>query len=459
MRRKTKPLSSVSLCTLAGLLLLVFPAQGQESERADQPAPSSVRDMAGSLQRGWEPGQRRAARFPRLAAAIEKLHPFFFDGSLVLKPRTYYFDRDREDGTRSRAWAVGGSLDYRSDWWNDFLSIGAELYDSEKLEGEDDEAGTGLLQPVQEGYTVLGRAYMTLRYNQQEAVLFRQALDLPYLNGNDSRMTPNTFEAYTLSGAMEPGRYLERINYVAGYVDKIKPRNAEKFIDMAEAAGVSGADRGLVTAGARFQVTEHLAMGGINHYVDDVINMAFAATDFTCDLTDEVGLRLESQFSHQAGVGSDLLTGDSFDTWNLGVRAAVSFRKLILKTAFSTTDNGDHIRNPYGSYPGYLSLMQKDFNRAGEDAWLVGASYHFEDWGLEGLSMFANYAEGSDARAMDGVFSGDQREFDITADYRAQAGVLRGAWLRVRWSTLDLEGVRDDSTEVRVTANYELPIF
>jgi hypothetical protein len=341
----------------------------------------------------------------------------------------------------------------------DVLSVGAELYDAEKLEGEDDEPGTGLLLPVQEGYTVLGRAYLALRRGKQEAVLFRQTLDLPYVNRNDSRMSPNTFEAYTFSGAVEPGRWVERINYVAGYVDKIKPRNAEKFIDMAKAAGAAGTDRGLVTAGARFQVSEHLAMGGVNHYVEDVINMAYAAMDFTGDLTDEVALRLESQFSHQASVGDNRLTGDAFDTWNLGARAAVSFHRLVLKAALSTTDRGDRIRNPYGSYPGYVSLMQKDFNRAGEDAWLVGASYDFKDWGLDGLSMFANYAEGTGARDVQGVFSDDLREFDVTADYRFRKGVARGLWLRVRWSTLDLEGVDDHSTDFRVTMNYELPLF
>jgi predicted porin len=228
---------------------------------------------------------------------------------------------------------------------------------------------------------------------------------------------------------------------------------------MAEAAGVDGADRGLVSAGARFQLTEHYAIGGVNHYVDDIINIAFAATDYTRALTDEIGLRLESQFSHQASVGKDLLTEDDFDTWNLGARASVSAHNLILKTAFSATDDGDRIRSPYGAYPGYISLMQKDFNRADEDAWLVGASYDFKDWGLDGLSMFANYAEGSGARDADGASSSDQREFNVTADYKVKKGPARGAWLRVRWSTLDVEGMDDESTDFRVIVNYELPVF
>ena len=455
--KQLKP--SLLLYVLVGLSVLVVPARGQESERGDRPAPTSVWGMGESRGRQWQHRPSRAARFPRLEERLEYLASFLHDDSLVLKPRTYYLDRKGKDGTRVRAWALGGSLGYRSGWWRDFLSIGAELYDSEKLQGEHDEGGTGLLQPIQEGYTILGRAYVTLRRGQQRAVLYRQSLDLPYVNKNDSRMTPNTFEAYTLSGTVEPGRYLQRIKYVAGYVDKVRLRFADQFIDMASAAGVNGANRGLATAGARLQLTDQYAIGGVNHYVKDVINIAYAGTDYTYALTDEVGIRLESQFTHQSSVGDDLLTGEDFKTWNLGARAATSYRNLILKTAFSTTGSGDRIRSPYGSYPGYLSLMQRDFDRAGEDAWLVGASYNFKNWGLDGLSTFLNYAQGSTSREAEGVFTGGLREFDVTADYRIEEGAARGLWFRVRWSTLDIEGEEDQSTDFRVVVNYELPIF
>jgi hypothetical protein len=38
----------------------------------------------------------------------------------------------------------------------------------------------------------------------------------------------------------------------------------------------------------------------------------------------------------------------------------------------SLTANTQNITSPYGSYPGYLSLSEKDCNRAGEKAWLLG---------------------------------------------------------------------------------------
>jgi len=58
---------------------------------------------------------------------------------------------------------------------------------------------TLLLEPGQQSFTVLGEAYMEVRLTDwSNARAGRTAINLPYLNRNDSRMVPNTFEAYTL---------------------------------------------------------------------------------------------------------------------------------------------------------------------------------------------------------------------------------------------------------------------
>ena len=46
-------------------------------------------------------------------------------------------------------------------------------------------------------------------------------------------------------------------------------------------------------------------------------------------------------------------------------REGLSRRDAILTVAFSSTSGDFEIENPYGSYPGYVSLMRSDFNRAG----------------------------------------------------------------------------------------------
>ena len=57
--------------------------------------------------------------------------------------------------------------------------------------------GTLLLLPGQES-AALGRAYGEVKYAKYTATLYRQYIDTPYVNQQDNRMTPNTFEAYTV---------------------------------------------------------------------------------------------------------------------------------------------------------------------------------------------------------------------------------------------------------------------
>ena len=72
------------------------------------------------------------------------------------------------------------------------------------------------------------------------ATFYRHAFDLPFINGNDSRMVPNTFEAYQIDL-----RHLEFLGFNAGYVARIKTRKSTNFVSMSEAAGllVGSADR------------------------------------------------------------------------------------------------------------------------------------------------------------------------------------------------------------------------
>lgn len=136
---------------------------------------------------------------------------------------------------------------------------------------------------------------------------------------------------------------------------------------------------------------------------------------------------------------------------------ALSYRHFTLSVGFTTTDSEREIQSPYGSYPGFVSLMRRDFNRAGEDAWQVGVAYDFARLGLDGLSAFANYAEGYGARDNETRESlPNEREFNITVDYKPKLGFLNGFWLRLRGAVVETDGT---STDLRVIFNYALPVL
>jgi hypothetical protein len=443
---------------LLGLLAaaLAHPtAWSSEGTLDDEPAPDSVEGLHGPLDQPFRERIREETLFPRLKRKLQTLPSFFRDTELVLKPRWYYFSRRDLDDDRQNAWTFGGSLAYRSGWWKDFLSVGVEAFSSWKVVGKERHDGTLLLKPGQESYSVVGLLYAQLRHEDQVLTLYRQELDLPYVNKRYNRMTPNTFEGYTLQGAFS------KFNYIVGHLTRMKKRNEDNFSPMSEAAGVPGGrSRGLTLTGVQYSPSERLSIGAINYFGKDYLNIFYAETGYTRSLTDELSLKLEAQFTDQRSVGDDLLTGSSFNTWVLGGRAAISLRNAILTAAFSTTDDEAAVQSPFGSYPGYLSLMQRNFFRADEDAWLVGLSYTFSRLGMSGLSAYANFARGVGARDADtGAALGDHTELDLTIDYRLKEGLWRGFWLRLRGSLLKEDGAAERSKEVRIILNYQIPVL
>jgi hypothetical protein len=375
---------------------------------------------------------------------------FWKEASLTLKPRSYYFDRKRDGAADSQAWAAGGALEYGTGWYRNRLQLGATLHTSQKLYGPDDKDGTLLLKSGQNGFTVLGESHITARLGEQVmSRLYRQDINLPYLNRQDNRMVPNTFEAYLLFDDADPA-----FNYAGGHVRQMKRRNETDFISMSEAAGARGADKGVSMLGALYRFTDDIDIGAINYHGWDTMNIFYTEAHSAWRLTDVLALRLAAQYTDQRSVGDERI-GD-FETSVIGAKAAVSYKNAILTLAFSSVNNDSGIRNPWGGYPGYLSLIHKDFNRAGEDAWLIGLSYDFTRLGLPGLSAFTNFASGdtpdSGARASD-----DQKEFDLTVDYRF-SDALEGLWIRARTAHVEQDGDEADSQDYRLIVNYSVPL-
>lgn len=444
----------VGLCLAwLGALGGVRPGWAREAILHDRTVPEAAEQSPGLLERAFEERQEKETLFPRLKEFLGTQPPFLRDTELRLHFRTYYLLRNHPDGSENEAWAAGGWLRYRSGWLLDLFRIGATLYTSQPLYAPPDKDGTGLLAPGQEGYTVLGEAYATLRYGDHRLTGYRQALATPYVNRDDSRMTPNTFEGVTLFGKA-PG-----LEYGLGYLTAMKPRNADAFMPMGEAAGVAGGDQGLAFANLRIEPRKGVSIGAINYYVPDVINIAYAETEYVWRVGSDVTLTFGAQFTDQRSVGDNLLTGSAFDTQVGGARFALSHAGAHLTLAFSTTSDGADVQSPFGGYPGYLSLMERDFDRAGEDAWGVGLAYDFGRLGVPGLSAFFNFAQGTGARDPEtGQPRANAREFDLTVDYRiTRKGWLEGLWLRLRGALLQDGG--STQTEIRLILNYAFPVL
>ena len=109
-------------------------------------------------------------------------------------------------------------------------------------------------------------------------------------------------------------------------------------------------------------------------------------------------LRFGAQFTDQRAVGDELVANAEKKNWstqNGAVRVQALYRELTLTDGRSRSPaRATPSSRPGAASPGYLSLIDQDFDRANEKAVLVGAAYDFSKLVPPGLSAYFNFACG-----------------------------------------------------------------
>jgi len=395
--------------------------------------------------------------FMPLKEAMAPLPPFLRDTDFRLQFRSFYLNRMKPDGTVNEAEAFGGLARYQSGWLLDTFAMGATFYGSAPLYAPEDRDGTLLLKPGQKGYYVPGEAWGALRYKDYALLTgYRQRVDQTYINPQDNRMTPNTFEGLTLGGKVG------FVEYLTGYLWNIKQRNSDTFVSMSSAAGVTGEHEGVVLSGVRLTPVKGLRIDLSNQYGTNLFNTLFAQVDYLLPLNQDWALRLGAQITDQRAVGKAFLTNTAEKYWDVqvgGTRLQLIYRDLTLTAAFSITGTGNTIQTPWGSYPGYLSMIDQDFNQAGEKAYMVGAAYDFSKIISQGLTANVGLAWGIDEiNPKTGARVPKQAEYDTTIDYRPgfqEPFFLKGLWFRVRADIVDQQDAPKLGYQFRIILNWD----
>ena len=416
-----------------------------------------------ALTYGTGPG--RAADVTPVAEPVSEFERAFFeDATFTFHLRSYLLDRfDSASATDPGAWALGGWLGYETDWLSDVLKFGIVGYTSQPLWAPEERDGTLLLLPEQEGYAVLGQAYAALKFEEQVLTLYRQLVNQPEVNPQDNRMTPNTFEGVSLKGEVGP------ITYYGGMLTAMKKRNSDEFVNIAGAAGV-GEDSYMYLGGIEVSPVEALKARTSLYVVPDLLASSYTDAVWSTELAEETQLRLSGQFMYQSGIGDERLAEPDYQGWIGGIKGDVIYGGLTLTAGYTFAGDfsgeEDSWQAQYGSWPGYTSMIVKDFNRTEEQALLLGASFDFAEVGLEGLVFTAAAAfdvvVGEDEKADDDL--PEWNEYDFTADYRFSSlegdlEWLAPLWLRARYALVETEqpdDTRDRLDDFRIIVNYEL---
>ena len=430
-------------------------AKEAEYIEQEKPLTTTVDEIDTPLEHGLKKPEPAAPRFgSRLRDKLKDQAPFWRDTQLSLKPRSYYFNRDNSGADDRKAWALGGALKYKSGLWEERVQAGLSLYTSQKLYGPKDNGGTLLLKPGQKSFSAVGEAYLNIRtYDENYLRLYRQELNVPYVNRQDSRMVPNSFEAYTLFNKEN-----QNFTYILSHVEKMKKRSSDEYVSMSEAAGFSGKDKDLTMLGGLYSLNEGTDIGIISQQSWDFMNTTYAEANTKWQLAEGWKARLSGQYTKQRSIGDEI--GGDFDTSVWGAAFSIGYEGILMTIATTRVDENSRIRSPYGGYPGYLSLMHKDFKRADEEGYLIGVSSDLRYFNTKGLSATINMAWG-DTPDSGKNSSPDQKELDFTLDYRLPEGPLKGLWIRARAAHVDQDNHPEeiDSTDYRLIMNYEVPIL
>lgn len=480
MKIRTSPGGCASVAMITLLLLSGAKSIPGQQLTTPTPPPSGAES---SVEQGQTPMDESFREF-----RLEKRRKAFEDTTFEINFRSFFLDRNKFDGLESQAWAHGGWVGMKTGFFLDHIAFGLTAYTSQPVYAPESRDGTLLLEDGQEGYTVLGEAYAQIRIADGYTIsVGRKGFDTPFINRNDVRMTPNTFEAIVFQGRTELGKSTAEpdpgvnndgmglpgqsegnpdsnkqvvapvpdtdvpvLKYGIGYFDEIKERNSSSFVSMSRDAG-AGVERGVYAAGIVYEKGK-FSIGAIDYYSEDIINIAYGEMKVELPISSDCKPRLAFQFVDQRSTGGELLQGSSFSIQQVGLKAELPVGKNALFTAaFTHAANGDaNLRNPWSGYPGYTSVQVQDFNRRGENAFLIRAGYDFP-W-VEGLSAYALAVFGTDPDQA-GQFR--QNEYDVNLQWTPPKGCLKGLSLRLRYALVHQYGGNvEDLTDFRAICNY-----
>jgi hypothetical protein len=432
------------------LYLLAVTTLAEEYQQVENIAAESAEEASVGLQ-DIPSGEEKRPMLRLFHDSLAEASPFWRESSLVLSMRGYDFQRKNSVESVAEESAVGTELTFRSGKWRDRLSTVVSWHTSFAVDDPEGIEGGGLLGPDQSDLSVISRAYVQYDFSKTTSMLlYRQDFNMPYINRKDSRMIPNTHEAYVLK---HPG---ERVQWLFGHVTKMKQRDSDEFVSMGEIAGVPGNNAGTTVAAARYKFSNKTTLGTLLQHTDDLFTTVYTEANIPRTINEDWGMHIAAQLTNQWSTGEDLL-GD-FSTYSWGLRGRVSYRGAMLTAAYTNTGSAA-IQTPFGGTPGFTDNMLFDFDRAREEAFRIGLSQNLAKYGLPGIGLIVNYTEGRNARTDDGAPLPDEDVIAFTVDFRPQTSFLKGLWLRVRYAEGNRGSPESNRRDVRVILNYSLGVL
>jgi len=280
-----------------------------------------------------------------------------FSGNL----RAGYISSEDGAGIRTKSSAIGGKYGYVSPQWNG-LSAGATVYATEEI-GKDDEGS--FFGVDDDGYSILGEAYLQVTLGNTAIKGGRFEYDSPYADTDDIRMIPNTFQGVVLSNTSLADTTLH-----AGHLTKwagVDTDEPEEFRHLNN-------DEGVNFIGAEYEGFDSVALQAWYYDAGDYAQLSYFEAVYSAD-----NFELGAQFAKQNNDTADK-SGPDGDAY--GIYGSVNVADFTLTAAYNDVDGT--VTNGFGGGPFFTSADDLTIDGTeDQDALALGVEFG----GIENLTL------------------------------------------------------------------------
>jgi len=339
---------------------------------------------------------------PAVPAEATSLAEAFTKGTPSGQIRLGYIWLDPEENDTKSTYdlALGGQLKFETASLYG-VALGAAFYTSHSLLQPDEEDFNDELSSAKQHYDLLAEAFVNYSLKGFSIRAGRQLIDTPFADGDDIRMTPNTFEAVV--GAYE----CRDFSVTGGYLSEWQGPDAGYHHDADFDDMVPGSDGTWMLGGG---YGSDLFEAGFWYYgVVDVVNVFYGDIIIPLALGESMALTLGAQIALQSDSTNDETyaeIGSRVEGNLYGVMAEFSIAGITAVIAYdhASVDEGEALFGGFGGGPFFTNidtLVANEF-AAGQnaDSYILSLGYDLSETGAQGLSIgytFGHYKGGADA--------------------------------------------------------------
>lgn len=370
--------------------------------------------------------------------------------------RSYYMNRSYDNSADGEALATGGWIDWQSPTWKNYAHIGATAYTSQNMFADDEYNRTQLLQNDEKSYSGISNIYLQLDHEELSARLGRFEINDPYMNGDDARMIPNSFQGAQGTFDINPHWMIG-----IGHFTEMKSTTSTSYDHLYEVANqVYGLDmktnHGVSTYGLRYQESADHGGGLFYQHAPDFIDTIYIDYSREIIALNNGSIALAGQYTTQESVGNKI-AGD-FKAEHFG--AKLTWQQGIVKTqlAYSYYSETAQLLRPWSASTAFNAIQWSDSDRPGEKGALIGVGIDLSELVTPGLTISTKYYKGNTPD--EGTWaSPDVSEWGVDIVYSVPQGTFKDLELRVRNASVKQKNTTgnndaDSLNDFRVIANY-----